>query len=243
MIEVPQTGMRSISVTWTATVELTEAHFALDAIQKMVGDLHHTSFTMGWFAAPPDVNVFGDWHIPSLPADAPYRSLQWYVDNSYDWAEDGIVGRTYLDLIANEPWQTQNPHYDLSIVGRRFVRGDGGPDGSDALALSIPGVVSAISLAPLRSIGNDRLRLLTVRRVTAHQLGHLLGIPLPDSMHAVEAGNYERHCTQLCVMSEASDLDELAQAALREVNASVLLCPACRRDLRRLMLDTYLVVN
>ena len=235
--------MRSISVTWTSTVELTEAHFALDAIQKVVGDLHRVAFAMGWFGAPPEVNVFGDWHIPALPESAPYRSLQWYVDQSYDRASDGLLGGRYLDIIANEPWQRRNPHYDLSLVGRPFVDLGDGPEDAAALAMSIPGVATVISMAMLRQIKNDRLRLFAVRRVTAHQLGHLFGIPARGSAHSVDAGHGERHCLNLCAMSDVGDMDELIETSLRELNSSVLLCDACRDDLRRAMLDTHVVVN
>ena len=243
MLEVVENGMKSISVTWTSTVELTEAHFALDAVQKVVGDLHHVAFALGWFGAPPEVNVFGDWHIPALPENAPYRSLQWYVDQSYDLANDGLSGSKYLDIIANEPWQRQNPHYDLSLVGRPFVHSDGGPDDAAALAMSIPGVATVISVAMLRQIKNDRLRLFAVRRVTAHQIGHLFGIPSLESDHSVEAGHGERHCRNLCAMSDVRDMDELIETSLRELNGNILLCRACRDDLRRAMLDNYVVVN
>ena len=235
--------MKSLSVTWTSEVDLLEIRFALAAIQEILGRLQNLAFYRGWLEAAPDVNVFGDWYIPSMSEDEDYWSLQWYVEQAYDRRRGGVSGARFLDLIVNEPWQRTNPHYDLCLVGESFVDISPEAEGLEALALLSPGEATVISLAPLRAIEEQQMRLFAVRRIVAHQLGHLLGIPRSGRANSVDAGNGERHCTNLCAMSFTADLEALVQLALAELDEEILLCDACWEDAVCHMTDDYFGVS
>ncbi|NLS75904.1 MAG: hypothetical protein GXY76_01450 [Chloroflexi bacterium] len=235
--------MKNMSVSWTDAVEALEVHFALDAVIKVAGRLQETGFHRGWLQAAPVINAFGDWEIPSLPADAPYRSYRWYVDQSLDAQRGTVNGAKLAETILNEPWQRQNPHYDLSLIGQPLDVAQGDAVGEEALALLVPGRVAVVSVAPLRRIRDERVRLFAVRRTVAHQVGHLFGLPQPGRPHALPSPSGERHCANLCVLSEAHSLDELVEMTMRELSANILLCDDCWQDLLRVMMDSHLGVN
>jgi hypothetical protein len=238
-----ETLMKSLSMTWTSKVDLLEIRFALAAVQEVLGRLQNLAFYRGWLDAAPDVNVYGDWYIPSMPEDADYQSLQWYVEQTYDRRRDGVSGKRFLELVVNEPWQRTNPHFDLCLVGEPFV--DLATEGGalDALALLAPGEATVISLAPLRAIEEQQMRLFAVRRIVAHQLGHLLDIPRSGRDHALESESGERHCVNLCAMSLATDMEGLVQLALAELDEEILLCDECWEDAVCRMTDDYFGIN
>ncbi len=231
--------MKDLSVVWTETVDILEVRFGLAAVQEIIGDLQTITFRKGFFYAAPSVNVFGNWIIPSLPEGAPYRSLQWYIDQSYDRARRSVIGSKLLELIVNEPWQKSNAHYDLFLLGQSLVPTAEYPSGQQVLALSMPGRATVISAVPLRQIQDDRLRLFTIRRVVGHQLGHLIGVPSPSRPETILEPSGERHCPNVCVMRDSPELEKLVQMALEELRAHVMLCPACRQDLLDMMMDAY----
>ena len=235
--------MKSMSVSWTDAVDALEVHFGLDAVIKIAGRLQETGFYQGWLQAAPVINAFGDWHIPSLPEDAPYRSYRWYIDQSFDAQRQAVIGSKLVEVILNEPWQRLNPHYDLSLIGQALDSAQGGAAGEEALALLVPGRVAVISVAPLRQIADERVRLFAVRRVVAHQIGHLFDVPQPGRPHAESAPSGERHCANLCAMREAHDLDQLVEMTMGELSADVLLCDDCWHDLLRVMMDSHFGVN
>jgi hypothetical protein len=231
--------MQNISLLWTENVDELEIRFGLAAVQEIAGDLQLASFYKGLHGAAPTVNVFGNWSIPAMPEGAPYQSLQWYIDQSYDWGHGSIIGSKLLDIVLNEPWQRSNAHYDLLLVGQKLLPTHAHAANEQSLALSVPGRATVISTAPLRQIGDNRMRLYTIRRVVGHQLGHLFGIPSATRHDIVTNAEGERHCQQVCAMREANDLDELVDLSAEEVKAKVLLCPECWQDLLTVMADSH----
>lgn len=220
-----------------------EARFALAGVQEITGDLQTTSFRLGWFQAAPEVNVFGNWIIPSLPEGADYRSLQWYIDRSYDKERNQVVAAKLLELFLNEPWQKSNPHFDLSIIGHELRSTAEGSSDAGALVAVVPHRIAIISVAPLRRIEDERLRLFALRRTVGHHLGHLLGIPSHLHPAATESPTGGRQCTNICSMREAEDLYQLVKYAVQELNENVFLCPSCKRDLLQRAIETYLEMN
>lgn len=232
--------MKSMSVSWTDAVDDLEAHFALDAVQRIAGRLQEEGFYRGWLQAAPVVNTFGDWHIPDLPEDAAYRSYRWYIEQSLDATGRSVIGDKLLQVILNEPWQRLNPHYDLSLIGERLAAEGGGEASWAAL---IPGRVAVVSVAPMRRITDERVRLFAVRRTVAHALGRLFGVPRPGQPHAVASPGGEPHCANICAMRAAANLEELVQLTLEELQKEVVLCDDCWRDLQCLMLDSHFGAN
>lgn len=235
--------MKSISMTWTKNVDILEARFALSAVQEITEELQVAGFRRGWFHSAPLLNVFGNWIIPALPEGTPYRSLQWYIDQSYDRASDTIIGTKLLELLLNEPWQRSNPHYDLSLVEYELGPKPEGEQSFGALVASIPGRIAVISVAPLRQIMDNRLRLFAIRRVVGHQMGHLFGIPSVSHPQSIAYSPLERHCVNVCAMRHADNLEELVRMAVEEINSGVLLCSTCRKDLLGIMVDSYFGLN
>jgi len=235
--------MKSISLVWTDTVDDLEVRFGLAAVQEIVNSLQVIGFRRGLFQAAPTVNVFGNWVIPALPQGSDYSSLQWYVDNSYDHERGRIIGSKLLDLILNEPWQRSGAHYDVMMIGDNLVPSTENRPEYEALALSLPGCVTVVSMAPLHRINDERARLFVVRRVVGHQLGHLFGIPRAERPGIVSQPPGERHCPNLCAMRDADDLDTLVSMTMEELEAHVLLCADCWQDLLQIMVDSYHGMN
>ena len=235
--------MKDISAVWTENVDELEVRFGLAALQEIAGDLQVASFRKGFFSAAPTLNVFGNWIIRDLPEGTAYRSLQWYIDQSYDRTRRSVIGKKLLELIVNEPWQKSNAHYDLFLLGQALIPTAEYPPGQQVLALSVPGRVTLVSALPLRRIRDERLQLFTIRRVVGHQLGHLLGVPSPSRPGTILEPSGERHCPNLCVMRDSPELETLVQMAMEELKAHTLLCPACWQDLLDIMLDAYVGRN
>jgi hypothetical protein len=235
--------MQNISMVWTENVDELEIRFGLAAVQEIASELQLVSFYRGLHGAAPTVNVFGNWSIPAMPEGAPYQSLQWYIDQSYDRGHGSVIGSRLLDIVLNEPWQRSNAHYDLLLISQKLLPTHRHAPDEQALALSVPGRATVISAAPLRQIGDNRMRLYTIRRVVGHQLGHLFGIPSATRADIEINSEGERHCRQVCAMREANDLDQLVELSAEEIKAKVLFCPECWQDLLTVMADSYFGVN
>ena len=70
-------------------------------------------------------------HIGSNWNDKEFGSVSWYVNQAYNHSRKQALTFRFWELFENEPWQKQEPHYELMILitdlyspGTNFVFGE-----------------------------------------------------------------------------------------------------------------------
>jgi hypothetical protein len=262
--------MRPISIMWTTDVHDLEAHIAVVTVHEVLSTIYGPAYNKELNLFTPQVRPFGPWVIPALPEGTPYRSTEWYVERSQGPEAGQVSGPQFLQLILREPWQQSDPHYDLAIVEQvlaplaeeQFPREY---RGTTPLGMTIPGRAAVISVSPLRSIVDLRSRLLALRRLVAHYMGHVFGLPacpacrpeaplppqsrrlpsLEDSEARLSSVAPEQvtHSGNVCAMRYAPTVDALLALAKEELQNRVLFCPRCQKELLGLLIGTYFGLN
>src|SRR5439155_22083455 len=148
------------------------------------------------------------WYRPSVPEGSPYWGTTWYVDSSYDALRKQVVGRRFLDLVREEPWQKESPHWDVALIDRDLVDAPptvvGESRGDFVLGTSIPELAAVLSVYRLRGLVRSELRELALRRLVIHHFGQILGLPAASRHDDVEESEGRRFCTGTCVMRRAA---------------------------------------
>jgi len=119
--------MRSFSLTWSEGITEKEAIVYVSAV--------HEALQIAWSQLPPrgnllpfpEITPFGSWILQGADPEIDYFSFEWYQDRAADPAKGYLRAVRFLDLILDEPWQRDTPHYDLSLVHSPLVGGDGRP--------------------------------------------------------------------------------------------------------------------
>ncbi|NOZ28944.1 MAG: hypothetical protein GXP39_12955 [Chloroflexi bacterium] len=224
--------MKPISVMWSEGVTEEEAAQAVFTLHQIVNSLFRVGKRKRISPLMPTIRPFGTWVIPAVPRGAAYWGTQWYVDRSLDPELKRVRGPDFLRLVELEPWQIQDPHFDLAILDLELIADPDDAPEMSSLGLTLPGTATVISVAPLREIADPEQRLMALRRLVAHHLGHLARVPRPGRTENVDLTGPEPHCTAVCAMRHANDVFELLHYAQEEKRAGVTYCPACEHDLR-----------
>ncbi|MCD6291135.1 MAG: hypothetical protein J7M34_11580 [Anaerolineae bacterium] len=224
--------MKPIAIMWSEGVAEEEAVQAVFTVHQIVGALFRVERRNQFSPLVPAVRPFGTWVIPSVPRGAAYWGTQWYVERSLDPELNRVRGPDFLRLVQLEPWQIHDPHFDLALLDYEIIADPDDAPEETTLGLTLPGVAAVISVAPLREIPDREDRLLALRRLVAHHLGHLVRVPRPGRTEHVDLSGPEPHCTAVCAMRHANDVYELLRYAREEREAGVTYCRACARDLK-----------
>jgi hypothetical protein len=214
-------GPLFLSLTWTdgirdneAIMIVREVHLALRQAQKHL-PTHSPIVTL------PEVRPFGYWVLQGAdPADT-YCSTQWYIDQAMDRRRGVLLGRRYLDIVLNEPYQHATPHYDLAVMHQPLY--DERLD-REVFGVTRPGIAAVVSSHWLRELPRDFERPAVLRRVIAHYLGRAVGIPFPVS-------GRQEECSGACAMRHADDLGQWTTYATEEYQDNRIYCNACRLQL------------
>ncbi|HEV8637523.1 MAG TPA: hypothetical protein VG370_25160 [Chloroflexota bacterium] len=229
--------MRSVSIMWAEGVTEAEATTVVGTVRDLLKVVYDVAVRSGVALGPTAIRPFGTWVIPSIKQGDPYWGTHWYIDSAYDQGLGQVVGRRFLELVKQEPWQRLNPHFDVAVLDRDLTDVPAKRIGTDfVLASALPGTATVISVHRLREIADEALRLAALRRLVVHNFGHVLEVPSSDRTEAVEQSADERHCTNLCVMRHAGSVDELLDRLGEEQASGILFCPDCRRDILRSVL-------
>lgn len=229
--------MRSVSIMWAEGVTEEEATTVVATVRDLLKAIYDVAVRSGVALGPTAIRPFGTWVIPSIKQGDPYWGTHWYIDTAYDQGLRQVVGRRFLELVKQEPWQRVNPHFDVAVVDRDLTDVPAKQIGTDfVLASALPGTGTVISVHRLREIADQALRLVALKRLVVHNFGHVLEVPSSDRTEAVEQSADERHCTNLCVMRHAGSVDELLVRLGEEQASGILFCPDCRRDILRSVL-------
>lgn len=216
------TGQQFLSVTWTEDIPdneiimiLRDIHSALRQALKYMPDPEP--------AGPvnlPEIKPFGYWVLQGADPAHAYSSAEWYVDRSYDRQEGHFLARRYLNLVMNEPYQHQTPHYDLAVL--HFPLYDERVK-QEVMGAAIPGIAAVISTAQLGQLTIRHERPVVLHRLVSHYVGRVIGIPF------LERGERDG-CAGACAMRPAHDLGEWLDLAKEETQENVTYCDSCRRQ-------------
>src|SRR5712692_2846739 len=113
--------MKPVSIMWTQGVDPAEAQIAVSAVRDFLRLVYGIGNAVGLAVPPTAIRPFGTWYRPSVPEGSPYWGTTWYVESSYDASRKQVVGRRFLDLVRDEPWQKENPHWDLALIDRDLI--------------------------------------------------------------------------------------------------------------------------
>ena len=233
----PAAPMRSVSIMWAEGVTEAEATTVVATVRDLLKVVYDVVVRSGVALGPTAIRPFGTWVIPSIKQGDPYWGTHWYIDTAYDQGLGQVVGRRFLELVKQEPWQRLNPHFDVAVLDRDLTDVPAKRIGTDfVLASALPGTGTVLSVHRLREIADEALRLAALKRLVVHNFGHVLEVPSSDRTEAVEQSADERHCTNLCVMRHAGSVDELLDRLGGEQASGILFCPDCRRDILRSVL-------
>jgi hypothetical protein len=226
--------LKAVSIMWTEGVSLEEAQVVISAVQHLLRLVHGAAHRGGFVLPPSAIRPFGTWVVPSIPQGEPYWGVPYYVDSSFDPVLGQIVAPTWLEVVRQEPWQREGPHYDVAIVEQDLTDEPGRvvPFGAVdyTLAATLPGVATVMSVHRVRELAGKEQRRLALRRLATHNFGHVLGLPRGDRGHDVRRSFGEVHCTRRCLMRAAPTLAEVLSYAEEESRDGVMLCDLCQHD-------------
>ena len=239
--------MKPLYIMWTEGVDEDEARLAIGAAQEVFKVLYGVCHKRGFTPFPITIRAYGTWVVPSLRRGTPYWGTRWYVDNSYSPLSKQVIGPKFLEIIRQEPWQRSGPHYDMAIIEQDLAAEEiiSPSAGEKPFILSyvLPGVGAVLSVLRLRFVLNEERRFLALRRLVAHNLGHVIGAPSKSRETNVEVSFGERHCTNVCLMRHTSGVEELVRLAAKEWEGNISFCEECQEDLLNGFLSANLCLN
>ena len=155
--------MRFISLTWTDGLSQTEAILVVRTVHEVILQARQQWPVRGNIIEAPEIKPFGYWVLQDAEPDQVYRSMEWYINRSLDRESQQLLGRRYLQLVLDEPWQHQTPHYDLAVVHLPLFDE---VDQRNVLGLAVRGRAAVLSVYPLHALDGEpqRYRLLRRRR-------------------------------------------------------------------------------
>lgn len=177
------------------------------------------------------IRNLGRWQTPGFWQNGrllPYRSAAWYLMVGRLASRDRreIEGSAVFDKLCCEPWQEQEPHYDVLLLKSNLYAGNT----NFALGLSQPGLGSIISAY---QIFNSSWRLDphdVLGTVALHEIGHVFGAPDENRRTRLDY-SLGPHCLNRCVMRQRLVLDEW-QELTRDCFGRGIYCPECAYDIR-----------
>ena len=182
--------MRFISLTWTDGLSQTEAILVVRTVHEAVLQARQQWPVRGNIIEVPEIKPFGYWVLQDAEPNQVYGSMEWYIHKSFDWENQQLLGRRYLQLVLDEPWQHQTPHYELAVVHQPLFDE---VDQHIVFGLAVRGRAAVLSVYPLYALAEGPQRYRVLRRLVAHYFGQVMGIPIPGWRETAQ-------CLSLCAM-------------------------------------------
>lgn len=225
--------MRFISLTWTDGLSQTEAILFVRTVHEAVLLARQQWPVRGNIIGIPEVKPFGYWVLQGAKPDQVYGSVEWYIHKSFDREKHQLLGRHYLQLVLNEPWQYQTPHYDLAVVHQPLF--DEVAQHS-VFGLAVRGRAAVLTVYPLYTLDEGPLRYRVLRRLVAHYFGQVIGIPIPGWREPAQ-------CSSPCAMRPAGELAEWLERVEEEIRVKALYCRDCQRELSARLVSNHFGMN
>jgi predicted Zn-dependent protease len=225
--------MRFISLTWTDGLSQTETILIVRTVHEAILQARQQWPLRGNIIEVPEIKPFGYWVLQGAEPDQVYGSMEWYINKSFDWENQRLLGRRYLQLVLDEPWQHQTPHYDLAVVRQPLFDE---VDQHIVLGLAARGRAAVLSVYPLYALYKEPLRYRVLRRLVAHYLGQVIGIP-------ILGWREQAQCLSPCAMRPSSSLAEWVERAEEETIVKALYCKDCERELSARLASNHFGVN
>jgi predicted Zn-dependent protease len=181
----------------------------------------------------PEIKPFGYWVLEGAASDQVYGSMEWYINKSFDRENQQLLGRRYLQLALDEPWQYQTPHYDLAVVHQPLFDE---ADQRSVFGLAVRGRAALLSVYPLYALDKTQQRYRVLRRLVAHYFGQVMGIPIPGWREPAQ-------CLSPCAMRPASSLAEWVERMEEETKVKALYCRDCQRELSAKLASNHFGMN
>jgi hypothetical protein len=224
--------MRSFSLTWSSGIEEGEAVVFVSSVHEALRLTWRQLPRRGRLIPPPEIRPFGDWFLQGVASEVDYASFQWYQEQTAHDETGDIPADRFLHLITNEPWQKESPHYDLSLLHQPLVD----HRGQIVLGAAARGLAAVLSMHPLHTLPDSWRRLMLLRRLTAHYVGQVLGVPIAELRKGA-------HCTNVCAMRPARTLPMLIAYAEQETRGEILFCEQCQAELAQRLADVHFGEN
>ncbi len=225
--------MRFISLSWTDAIPKDEVVLIVQTVYEALIQARQQWPKHGNIIAVPEIKPFGYWVLQDTPPNQEYGSMKWYIDNSLDREGQQVRGRCYLQLVLAEPWQQQTPHYDLAVVHQPLLDEDAQ---RNVFGVSARGRAVVLSVHSLQTLEQGIQRYQLLRRLVAHYLGQLIGIPIPGWREETEY-------LEPCVMRPTNSLAELIEYTEEESRARVLYCQDCQHELGARLASNHFGIN
>ncbi|MGH2460480.1 MAG: hypothetical protein ACRDIY_16625 [Chloroflexota bacterium] len=225
--------MKPVSIMWTQGVDAAEAQLVIAAVRDFLRLVYSIGHRVGLALPPTTIRPFGTWYIPSQPQGSPYWGTHWYVDNSFDATRQQVVGRRFLELVREEPWQKSSPHLDVAVIDRDLVDQIPRASGAErdfALGTTVPELATVLSVYRLRGLVRPEQRERALRRLVFHQFAEMIGLPSRSRETGVEQIGDRRTCTNRCVARRSDTVEQLVLAAEQEPGDRIIMCEQCQRD-------------
>jgi hypothetical protein len=229
--------MRPFSLTWTAEILEDEALVFVSTVQEALELAWEHLPAEGHIVPAPEVRPFGDWVLQGADPETEYGSFQWYQDRAAVGGARVLRADRFLNLILDEPWQQDAPHYDLSLVHQPLIDGAG----HTTLGLALRGRAAVLSVHLIRRLTDARQRSMLLRRVVAHYVGQAMAVPIAG-VRSPGARN-EAHCRNICAMRPADSLPMLLAFSEQEADVPVLYCEPCQIELGQRIVGAHLGNN
>jgi predicted Zn-dependent protease len=168
------------------------------------------------------VKNLGIWRHPKwLDEDGymiPHRSVDWYFGAARDNSRGQVKTDAVLNLLSDDPWQENEPHYDALITKEDLF----GERTNFVLGSTRSGRATVLSFNRLR----DRE---TKKQLVYHEVGHMFGLPVPRAEMDNRLGD---HCVNLCAMRQGMTVGEWDSHARDRSLTNQVYCKPCDADLR-----------
>jgi hypothetical protein len=224
--------VRSFSLTWSGEIQEDEAVVFVSSVHESLKTAWRQLPRRGRLLPAPEVRSFGDWFLHGVAPTTDYASFQWYQDQTVSFDTGDIRADRFLQLVINEPWQKESPHYDLSLLHQPLID----RQGRVVLGAAARGLAAVFSMDALHTLTDSWRRLMLIRRQTAHYVGQTLGIPIAGIRQ-------EAHCTNVCAMRPATSLPMLIAYAEQETRGETLFCAQCQAELVQRLADIHFGLN
>lgn len=222
---------QALSLTWTPGVRPEEAQVMVRTVQDVLDLLRSSLGRPGQFDPLPHVRVFGAWMIPSVPQGAAYWGIEWYVRNSLNPTQEFLIGSRYLSVISMEPWQYQDPHFDMALTDMPLVDNTISQE-PFVLGVVRPGLATVVSAHLLKkSLESRSDRVLALQHMVAHFFGRMADVPSQRGRSDVIVHEDTLYCKNTCVMRLAESAEQALEQARQERAAEATFCEPCQLDL------------
>jgi len=225
--------MRFISLTWTDGLSQTEAILVVRTVHEAILQTRQQWPVRGNIIEVPEIKPFGYWVLQEAASDQVYGSMEWYINKSLDQESQQLLGRRYLQLVLDEPWQHQSPHYDLAVVHQPLFDE---VDQHSVFGLAVRGRAAVLSVYPLSALDEGPRRYRILRRLVAHYLGQVIGIPIPGWREQAQ-------CLSSCAMQPVGSLAEWVGQVEEESRMKTLYCQDCQRELSARLASNHFGMN